>query len=90
MPSQPIDVLVPSLEEAEAQIAEFWVGGVFLGHTLPDTAELLLRIEPRPDGQPWELSCRELRRSLDRAAELLRPALRTGEPSQTQTAPPGR
>jgi hypothetical protein len=72
MPSESIEVLVVSLEEAEAQIAEFWVGGVFFGHTLPGPGELVLRIEPRPDGQAWEVAFHELRRGLDRAAELLR------------------
>jgi hypothetical protein len=71
MPSESIEVLVVSLEEAEAQIAEFWVRGVFFGHTLPGPAELVLRIEPRPDGQAWDVGFHELRRSLDRAAELL-------------------
>jgi tRNA-dihydrouridine synthase len=72
MTSQSIEVLVASLEEAEAQIAEFWVDGVFFGQTLQGAAELAMRIEPRADGQAWDVSFAELRRSLDRAAELLR------------------
>jgi hypothetical protein len=72
MSSQPIEVLVASLEEAEAQIAEFWIGGTQFGHTLLSEGQLLLYIEPRPDGEPWEVDFHELRRSLDRAAELLR------------------
>jgi hypothetical protein len=71
MPGEPIEVLVASLEEAEAQIAEFWIGGVLFGHTLLGSGQLLLRIDPRSDGQAWELDFHELRRSLDRAAELL-------------------
>jgi hypothetical protein len=67
----PIDVVVVSLEEAEAQIAEFWVGGVLFAQTLPDEGELVLRIEARNDGRPWDVSFRELRRALHRAAELL-------------------
>jgi hypothetical protein len=68
-----IDVLVVSLEEAEAQIAEFWADGQLLGHTLPrEGGELVLVIEPRRDGRPWELDLYELRRGLDRATELLR------------------
>jgi hypothetical protein len=67
-----IDVLVVSLEEAEAQMAEFWVDGRPLGHTLPQAGgELVLIIEQRRDGRPWELDLHELRRSLDRATELL-------------------
>jgi hypothetical protein len=72
MSSEPIEVVVASLEEAEAQIAEFWVGGVLFGHTLLSAGELVLFIEPRRDGQAWELGFHELRRSMDRAVELLR------------------
>ena len=68
-----IDVLIVSLEEAEAQIAEFWADGQLLGHTLPqEGGELVLVIEQRRDGRPWELDLYELERSLDRATELLR------------------
>jgi hypothetical protein len=71
MTTEPIDVVTVSLEQAEAQIAEFWVGGVLFAQTLPDIGQLVLRIEPRSDGRPWDVSFRELRRALDRAAELL-------------------
>jgi hypothetical protein len=83
MSSESIEVVVVSLEEAEAQIAEFWIGGVFFGHTLPGSAELVLRIEPRTGGTAWEVSFHELRRSLDRAAELLRVDMRTVDPTET-------
>ena len=67
-----IDVLVVSLEEAEAQIAEFWADGQLLGHTLSrEAGQLVLVIEPRRDGQPWELDLYEFRGSLDRATALL-------------------
>ena len=47
-----IDVLVVSLEEAEAQIAEFWADGQLLGHTLTrEAGELVLVIEPPRDGR---------------------------------------
>jgi hypothetical protein len=72
MPSQSIEVIVAGLEEAEDQIAEFWIGGEPFGHTFLRAGELVLRIEPRSDGQAWEVDFGELRRSLDRAAELLR------------------
>jgi hypothetical protein len=71
MTTEPIDVVAVSLEAAEAQIAEFWVGGVLFAQTLPDTGQLVLRIEPRNDGQAWVVGFRELRRALDRTAELL-------------------
>jgi len=71
--SNHIDVLVVSLEQAEAQIAEFWADGQLLGHTLPqEGGELVLLIQKRRDGRPWELDLYDLRRSLDRATELLR------------------
>src|SRR3954469_14521584 len=87
MPSESIEVLVVSPEEAEAQIAEFWVGGVFFGHTLPGAAELVVRIEPRPDGRPWDVPFHELRRSLDRAAELLRVEMRTADRAEMARSP---
>jgi hypothetical protein len=84
MPTERIEVVVASLEEAEAQIAEFWVGGVLFGHTVLNESELELFIEPRPDGRRWELDFHAVRRSLDRATELLRlqrePTLPAGTP----------
>jgi hypothetical protein len=84
MPAEQIEVVVASLEEAEAQIAEFWVGGVLFGHTLLSEGELELFVEPRPDGQRWELDFHDVRRSLNRATELLRlqrePKLPAGTP----------
>ena len=72
MPADHIDVLVASLEEAEAGIAELWVQGVRFGHTLLDAGQLVLYIEPRRDGRDWELDFNEVRRSLDEAVERLR------------------
>ena len=72
MPADHIDVLVASLEEAEAGIAELWVQGVMFGHTRLDAGVLVLYIEPRRDGRDWELDFNEVRRSLDEAAERLR------------------
>jgi hypothetical protein len=72
MSNQQIEVLVASLEEAEAQIAEFWIGGTQFGHTLLSEGQLLLYIEPRPDGDAWVVDFDELRRSLEGAVELLR------------------
>ncbi len=72
MPADHIEVVVASLEEAEAGIAEFWAQGVRFGHTLLSAGELVLYIEPRPDGRDWELDFNEVRRSLDEAVERLR------------------
>jgi hypothetical protein len=72
MTADHIDVLVASLEEAEAGIAELWVEGVMFGHTFLRAGELVLYIEPRQDGRDWELDFNEVRRSLDEAFERLR------------------
>src|SRR3954447_1750453 len=56
MTTEPIDVVAVSLEEAEAQIAEFWVGGVPFAQTLPDIGQLVLRIEPRNGGGPCSIA----------------------------------
>jgi hypothetical protein len=72
MPVDHIEVVVASVEEAEAGIAELWVEGVMLGHTLLRAGELVLYIEPRQDGRDWELDFNEVRRSLDEAVERLR------------------
>ena len=76
MAGESIDVVAVSLEEAEAQIAELWIGGEMFAHTLPDSGRLVLRIEPRGDGQAWEVDFRELRRALDQVSELLAVRLR--------------
>ena len=78
MTRESIEVVTVSLEEAEAQIAEFWVGGELFAHTLADVGRLTLRVEPRGDGQAWELDFGDLRRALDRAAELLALQARPG------------
>jgi hypothetical protein len=88
MSSEPIEVLVASLEEAEAGIAELWIGGTQFGHTLLREGELVLRIEPRSDGQAWEVDLHALRRSLDRALELLRIRLETPETGSRRVFPP--
>jgi hypothetical protein len=71
MSEEPIEVLVMSMEAAEDQVAELWVGGVQLGETLMRDGTVVLRIEPRSDGRPWEVGATALRHALSRAAELL-------------------
>jgi hypothetical protein len=88
MSSEPIEVIVASLEEAEAGIAEFWIDGTQFGHTLLLDGELVLRIEPRSDGQAWEVDFHALRRSLDRALELLRSRLEAPETGSRRVFPP--
>jgi hypothetical protein len=87
MSSESIDVLVVSPEEAEAQIAEFWIGGMLFGHTLLSAGELVLYIEPRRDGQAWQVALHELRRSLNRAEDLLRVSKGTAGSAETPRSP---
>lgn len=66
-----LEVLVVSPEEAEAEVAELWLGGLPFGHTELREGRVVLRIEPRRDGQAWEVGAHELRSALARAAQLL-------------------
>ncbi len=50
-----IEVRVVSLEEADRDTAEFWLGGQLLGFTRLEEGELLLTIEPRDDGRASRL-----------------------------------
>lgn len=71
VPDEPFEVLVPSTQAAEAEVAELWVGGEQFGHTLLQDGRVTLRIEPRADGAAWEVGAHHLRTALARAAELL-------------------
>lgn len=68
---EPFEVVLMSMEAAEAEVAELWLGGVQFGHTLLQDGGVVLRIEPRADGQAWEVGAHDLRAALARAAELL-------------------
>jgi hypothetical protein len=71
MIAEPFEVLVLSMEEAEAQVAQLLLGGERFGHTELREGRVMLQIEPRADGQAWEVDAHELRVALARAAELL-------------------
>ncbi len=64
-------VLVVSLEEAEAEVAELWLDGTRFGHTLQRDGRVVLRIDPRDDAQASEVGAHDLREALARAAKLL-------------------
>jgi hypothetical protein len=70
-PSEAFEVFVTSLEPAEYEVAELWVGGARFGETLLRDGRVVLHIEPRADGRPWQVDAHELRLGLARAAELL-------------------
>lgn len=50
-----IEVRVVSLEEADHDTAEFWLGGQLFGFTRLEEGELVLMIEPRDHGRPVSL-----------------------------------
>ena len=66
-----ITVRVVSPEEADDGVAEFWVGGVMMGFTVLEDGELLLRIDPREDGNPVLVNAKSLADALARAKTLL-------------------
>jgi hypothetical protein len=66
-----LDVRVVSPEEAADGVAELWSGGTLFGITLLEAGEVVLRIEPRPDGQPVVVGARRLRLALEQARDLL-------------------
>jgi hypothetical protein len=69
--SHDLHVSVVSPEEAEAGVAEFWVGNHFFGSTRLDEGELVLRIEPRGDGAAIVVDAQSLAAALAQAKLLL-------------------
>jgi hypothetical protein len=68
-----LHVTVVSPEEASACMAEFWSGGELFGFTRLEDGDLVLRIEPSPDGAAVAVSARGLVEALAEATRLLRP-----------------
>ena len=66
-----IEVVVVSPEEAEYGVAELWLGGEQLGMTIVEDEQLRLRIDPRPDGSPWDIEVAALTRALSDASGRL-------------------
>ncbi len=66
-----LEVRVVSPEEAADGVAELWCGGTLFGVTLLEAGEVVLRIEPRPDGQPVVVGARKLRVALEQARDML-------------------
>jgi hypothetical protein len=66
-----IHVSVVSAAEAEDGNAELWSGGRLVAFTLIDDSDLMLRIEPHPDGEPVELGVHSLTAALAEANRLL-------------------
>jgi hypothetical protein len=67
----PVNVSVVSPEEAYNGNAEFWCGRELMAITVFHEGRLHLRIDPRPDGQPWLLETDSLAAALAEATRLL-------------------
>jgi hypothetical protein len=59
-----VEVIVASAEEADDGNAEFWLGPDLVGITVIHDERLHLRIDPRPDGQPWLIDTTSLAKGL--------------------------
>jgi hypothetical protein len=68
-----IEVRMTGDQEAADGVVELWHGGeqVAFTHYDPHDGHLLLRIDPRADGEPLRLDVRSLRNALDEAERLL-------------------
>jgi hypothetical protein len=64
----PVRVVVASSEDPNAEI---WVGGELMAVTFRYDGRLHLRIEPRPDGEPWLIETASLALALDNAARQI-------------------
>jgi hypothetical protein len=66
-----LEVRVVSHEEAMDGVAELWCGGTLFAVTRLEAGEVVLRIDPRPDGQPLEVGARRLHFALEQARDML-------------------
>jgi len=67
----PIHVIVASAEEAADGNAEFWCGAELMAVTVLYEGRLHLRVDPRPDGEPWMIDTTSLALGLEDAAQRL-------------------
>ena len=66
-----IQVGTVSAEEASFGVAELWADGRQVAYTEFDDGDLMLRIDPRPDGSPVMLGVRSLTDALAEVDRLL-------------------
>jgi hypothetical protein len=66
-----VQVILVSPEEAYNGNAELWCGGEMMAITVFHDGRLHLRIDPRPDGQPWLVDTGSLAIALDDAAQRI-------------------
>jgi hypothetical protein len=67
----PVQVVLASSEDASDPAAELWVGGELMAVTFLYDGRLHLRIEARPDGEPWLMETAGLALALDSAARQI-------------------
>ncbi len=66
-----IEVRVVSLEDADHETAEFWLGGQLFGFTQLEEGELVLTIAPSDDGSAVSVNAHRLHHALAEAKRLL-------------------
>ncbi len=66
-----ISVSVVSPEAADHGVAELWVAGQLVAHTILEDSDLMVRIEPRPGESAVVVGARSLAQALSRAKHLL-------------------
>jgi len=66
-----VHVIVVSPEQAFDGNAEFWCGGQLMAITVFEDGRLQLRIDPRPDGEPWLIDTDSLALALRDAAQRI-------------------
>jgi hypothetical protein len=66
-----VDLCVYSPEAADHGYAEFWVGRERVAFTMLADGEVVLRIDPRPDGTPVLMNAHSMAARLEHAAALL-------------------
>ena len=67
----PVRVIVASADDVSDPNAELWVGGEQMAVTFVYDGRQHLRIEPRPDGEPWLIETAGLALALDNAARQI-------------------
>jgi len=67
----PVRVIATRSDSAADPAAEFWVGEDRMAVTLVYDGRLHLRIEPRPDGEPWVMEAASLALALESAADQM-------------------
>jgi hypothetical protein len=67
----PVHLVVASAEEAADGNAEFWCGRELMAVTVLHEGRLHLRVDPRPDGEPWLIDTTSLALALEDAAQQI-------------------